>query len=909
MGGTRSGSRKSVLISAVMALCLAALAIAPAAGADSFGQVGSYWGKFGTGNVEFQRPSTFGVDPVDGSVYVGDEVTSENFRIQKLSPTGTFGASALISKNVEPARLRDLHGIAVDHERGLFYLISGCRAAVETVTPCTSPGGRFAATKILIFKTTPTGTTLEPAATPSLSLPSGANELYKPQNIAVDPTNHDLVILAEEKEGHAVIQRFNEETGESIARFVDTTNILKPGGTRKASSIAVAPDHTTYTITGLESAPGAANTRAWQLPENLSSLTEVSGFKAAAESENWTNGLSAYQDTLLSAPQIAISPDGDTLYWKEVAGVSSETEAGSIVVRGYSLSEGGTTRFYGGVEEGPCEILTNAAGIATTTDKVVLMDFGPRTETGAPPYGDRVVTFGPGGSGCPVGPKPKLKVDGSEEAAVTVNKGEEVAFDGSGSEPNGQTIAEVVWNFGDGTIQKVTSGGPTETNSHTFGETGTYTVKFRLRPQNPNIQPGVVERTVTVVAPTGPHCTGLPINGRGTMLQQIAQQEIWAPAFSSTICPSGPSVGYNATGTTAGKEWNQYGTTGTINAAIQFIGTDVAPTPAQVTNIRTAAGGADVTVIPVAQTSIAIVANPPAGCEFEEEAGITNVELQRLFRGSIREWSGLSSVTGSCNSPITRVVSRKDGTGTTDQFKNYLSRMNGSTLPCVNKTWQELRPLVPPSGEPNTVWPQSCTGTTLSPVLRPSTNDDGAIVDTVNANEGAIGYAATPSAESHFSEGTTVIVPLQDNGQAGAAVFATPAAAGQANCGSMTYNIPSDGRRRPGATGLNVDWTGVSGAQPGIGGGAYPLCMLTYALAFHGYSSAGFVWGKFLTTYDYLRQYLVADAGQEALEAAGRYYAPLPTSGQNWKDVGGAARYAAGKISWQPGSGGGGPAS
>src|SRR5262249_3262126 len=260
-------------------------------------------------------------------------------------------------------------------------------------------------------------------------------------------------------------------------------------------------------------------------------------------------------------------------------------------------------------------------------------DFGPRSE-GTPPYGPRVVTFGPSGTGCPSGPTAKLKINGSEESTVTVNKGEEVAFDGTGSEPNGSTIQEVVWNFGDGTIRKVTGGGPSESNSHTFGETGTYTVKFRLRPQNPDVQPGVVQRTVTVVAPTGPHCTGLSINGRGTMLQQAAQQEIWAPAFSSTICPSGPSVGYNATGTTAGKEWNQYGPTGTINPNIQFIGTDIPPTPAQLGNIKTAAGGADVTVIPVAQTSIAIVGNPPAGCEFEEEAGITNVELQRVFRGA-----------------------------------------------------------------------------------------------------------------------------------------------------------------------------------------------------------------------------------------------------------------------------------
>src|SRR5215475_5486666 len=111
MRGTWTDELKSttrwaaMALSAVMALCLAALAIAPAAGADSFGEVGSPWGSFGTGNAQFQRPGEFGVDPVDGSVYVGDEVSAENFRIQKLSPTGTFEAQALIPSRVEPSRL------------------------------------------------------------------------------------------------------------------------------------------------------------------------------------------------------------------------------------------------------------------------------------------------------------------------------------------------------------------------------------------------------------------------------------------------------------------------------------------------------------------------------------------------------------------------------------------------------------------------------------------------------------------------------------------------------------------------------------------------------------------------------------------------------------------------------------
>ena len=50
----------------------------------------------------------FGVDPADNSVYVGDEPTTGEYRIQKLSATGTF----LASVSFKPANPIGLEGIA-----------------------------------------------------------------------------------------------------------------------------------------------------------------------------------------------------------------------------------------------------------------------------------------------------------------------------------------------------------------------------------------------------------------------------------------------------------------------------------------------------------------------------------------------------------------------------------------------------------------------------------------------------------------------------------------------------------------------------------------------------------------------------------------------------------------------------
>jgi ABC-type phosphate transport system substrate-binding protein len=405
-------------------------------------------------------------------------------------------------------------------------------------------------------------------------------------------------------------------------------------------------------------------------------------------------------------------------------------------------------------------------------------------------------------------------------------------------------------------------------------------------------------------ASAAPSCNGGNIIGQGSSLQKIAQQNVWIPTFQNEICNFGtfPKVTYESTGSGAGmKQWNSDGARGSINTERAFIGTDDAPTAAQIGNITSVAGGASLAVIPVAQTSIAVVANPPAGCSVE---AITNGNLEQIFRGNFLKWSQIATAEGgaACEQPITRVV-RKDGSGTTFQFKNYLFKLNKTALACTTgntegkATWQELEPITnTETSAPNTVWPESCTGRKLSPVLRPASTGGGAVVTTVNATAGGIGYASLPDAKAN---GAVDILSVQNNGFKPLleATFANPALGGEANCLETTYTVPLEGRNEAGRTGLNVDWSEVFGAIPATGGTRYPLCTLTYALAFHGYKAAGFPFKTKVTTYDYLREYIMFK-GQETLANSGTFYAPLPATGGVAKNVLNAAKFAAVKITY-----------
>ena len=234
------------------------------------------------------------------------------------------------------------------------------------------------------------------------------------------------------------------------------------------------------------------------------------------------------------------------------------------------------------------------------------------------------------------------------------------------------------------------------------------------------------------------NCNGANITGAGSSLQKIAQTEIFKPGFESAICNSGthPTISYESIGSGAGlAKWNANNVSKAIDHTVSFVASDDGPNPTQLANIESVAGGAKVTVIPVAQTAIAFVANPPAGCTVE---AITNGDLTAVMEGRLSNWSKLETAEGTCNSAITRVV-RKDASGTTYQTKNYLFQLYKKGLFCTTgsdegkASWAELEPVE----TPNLTWPESCPEKTLSTVVRPAGTGGGEVVKTVNATAGS----------------------------------------------------------------------------------------------------------------------------------------------------------------------------
>jgi ABC-type phosphate transport system substrate-binding protein len=404
-------------------------------------------------------------------------------------------------------------------------------------------------------------------------------------------------------------------------------------------------------------------------------------------------------------------------------------------------------------------------------------------------------------------------------------------------------------------------------------------------------------------------CQGENIKGEGSSLQKEAQINVWTKLFSANICNKGTheTVTYSSVGSGAGlAQWNSDGALGHINTEFTFIGSDDAPTKAQLSNMESVAGGANVAVIPVAQTSIAIIANPPVGCEVTQ---ITNQELEKVFEGVTIKWSKLEGATGgaACEKPIVRVV-RKDGSGTSYQFKNYLSGAKNKALACTtglvplgegetdkNRTWTELEPITNgTTGEPNTGWPEKCAEATfLTKLVRPNGTGGGEEVAKVKSTEGAIGYAAYPDALA----GGAKTLEVQNNGQVSfeTATFAAPGNGSEANCNATKYVVPTEARRGEGS-GLSADWSKVFGAKATIGGTAYPLCTLTYDLAFSKYSLVGYSQKAEITAHDYLKEYVEAATGQADIVASGKGYNGAPSSTVKANNVLGAGQYAAEKI-------------
>ena len=511
------------------------------------GQQEAWTVQWGSAEGQLYDPLQLGVDSTDGSVYVTDAAPDlSSLRVQKFSPTGQFlGATAPI-----PLGTTGLVGIAVDHDAGRFYLLQ-TEAGIDT-----EHEAKYVAKSVLVFSTTPNASKVLVPAAPTAQLPAPApntaDTLFEPHELVLDPSNGDLVVVAEDRLERVVLQRIGSD-GVAGGRYAETGSTLS-----LAKPFGVALDGKGVTYVVASSGAGQQAIRAYTLPADFASpltLTAVPGFVAAGVSEQWPTGA---ETGLLTepffvpvglGPQVAVSSAADgsaeVLYYKTDGLFVDLEHPGDFYIRGFSLPDEATATVWGGgATEGQCAIQSRRAALAVSAGgDLVVLDHGELilSEGELPDFGPNVFRFGPEAedSSCPIPAAGfKLKQGASEVASVPV--GATVTLDGSESELNGQTLTEMVWTIEGpgGSVTTVPVTAPGMTLDRQFSAAGTYTIRLEMKtstnPVGPSAKPvgntfsarartlevtggGEPVPTITNLNPThGPQAGGTSVTITGT---------------------------------------------------------------------------------------------------------------------------------------------------------------------------------------------------------------------------------------------------------------------------------------------------------------------------------------------------------------------------------------------------------
>jgi hypothetical protein len=403
---------------------------------------------------------------------------------------------------------------------------------------------------------------------------------------------------------------------------------------------------------------------------------------------------------------------------------------------------------------------------------------------------------------------------------------------------------------------------------------------------------------------TATACTGGNVAANGSTLQNGAQT-LWsgtgAGQFNSADGCQGKVVSYNGSGALTGSgagraalgsvDGNRSSPTANPTGS-RFVGTDEPPTAAEMANMNTGnpaitTDDAQIHVIPVAATAIAVVINEPTPCvglgtnrDASGRLQISNDKLVKVFSDVAggQSWGdiiqGLPSTTDGTNcaaAPIHRIV-RPTGSGSTFAFKNFLNKVAGSTVFSIagNTTWPgTVTPVAPTAG--------SCTTDYCSST--PPATGGGDLRNVLTANPGGIGYLALSDARNTYDyDGGTdskywLPISKMDNSS-----FVEPTAdANGFHSATWVTNHSGSVIGSKGASCNGITPAGIpTGTDPTLGdwntvdltgGTAYPICTLTYDLAFNDDAP---VWGgsdaeqaKARTVKDYLTY--VTSIGQSQL--------------------------------------------
>lgn len=517
----------------------------------------------------------------------------------------------------------------------------------------------------------------------------------------------------------------------------------------------------------------------------------------------------------------------------------------------------------------------------------------------------------------------------------------------------------------------------------------------------------VVALLATLAAPaahaafTVEPCKGSAIQGEGSSLQAVAQNEFWIPKifYTSNGCgggaattspvtyiPNGSGCGIASMGggTTSSKCSDFLGSEavpGYRDKLTRFAGSDGPLTPAQKANAENAGKehAGVIHQIPVASAAVAVVVHFPNGCTLKDpgtgtaasgvgtvngnattggvndptgaptgdtaaeetlRTHITAAEVEKIWDGATQQtWGDVIPVAdmvrdakaaspkepAECAAmPVIRLV-RLDGSGTTYNFKAYLSLLPGAPT--------NLWTTAPVVGESN-VWPiNGSTNTTpvevntsnnvcedSTHICHGTANGGGHLATAVQATDGSIGYLDLATARHNGfdiekkKDDHTYWIPLQtinpskpEGAQVGTNYVEPTASPGSniagseaphgANCTEADYRgIPTV----PASDPTLGDWSKAI-ATGSLDEVTYPACALTYDFAWDDdapvYGNSMSEQLKARTVKDYLTA-VESDAGQFGLASAD--YGTLGASIRQIAQNGVAA------IDWEKSAGSGG---
>ncbi len=465
---------------------------AAASAAEPYGEL-THFGSAGIGKGQFHIPSekaethAFGVDPTDNTLYVGDEPTEGEYRVQKLGPKGEFIASV----SFKPANPIALEGIAVDPAKERIYVLAvALRSESASIDPATRAAGTLYA-----FKTKASGEKLESAVSgASLEAKEGVlanpvtletesetqgHALLEPSGIATDPTTHDVIIMGLEDRGasqmRVALQRVSE-TGGTGARYVDTTDCFggqgsaecEEGGAKQPNSPVVTQGGKVY---------AESFDQIWEIPSDFTSSQPPKLFIPFISFAEPQTGPVQELVEFPGAPVpgagggLALAPEG-TIYAYANIKHNSPAKIGEYKYPGALLftAAGAETGWTGGQSKasggGKCTIsFFQSASLAAGKegDLFVLNPAAPD-----------VVELGPGGTGCPAARASVPSMMAKGQAVTQVPAGTKVTLSSTVEQGNALSTA---WNFGDGESETVNTDELQTTKvTHTFTQPGFHTI-------------------------------------------------------------------------------------------------------------------------------------------------------------------------------------------------------------------------------------------------------------------------------------------------------------------------------------------------------------------------------------------------------------------------------------------------